>query len=76
MRNPQTDGGVTESLARSKAGTAKKPRFREEDSHSEDSGEKVPGQKKARRLHKEQIELEVENTVTLAAIAAQVAKFN
>ena len=77
MRKTQQAGLVAGSGAKPKGGPGnrKKPRLRSEDNGTEDSGEKVPGQKKARRLVKEKIELEAANEVNMSAIAAEVAKF-
>ena len=57
------------------SGYRKKDNIRAEDSGTEDSGEKVPGQKLARRLLKEQTDLLASNVVNDAKIAAEQATF-
>ena len=56
-------------------GNRKEPRMRENDSGTEDSGEKVPGQKKARRLLKETGINEGAISANHAAVAVEQTKY-
>ena len=62
-------------ISRGGPGNRKEPRMRMDDSGTEDSGEKVPGQKKARRLLKETAANDAAMVANHAAIAAEQAVY-